>query len=99
MDDRAAARLLRVDARTGRVRAAVPVSGRLAIAAGPRGVWAVEAGGDYGIRLPRPLLRVDPLTGAGRARGSLGGAPALRALPRGRDGWRSGPRAGLRGAA
>jgi outer membrane protein assembly factor BamB len=96
MDDRDGVRLLRVDARTGRVRAAIPVSGRLAIAAGPKAVWAVEAGGDYGIGLRGPLLRIDPATGAVRARVSLGGVWAFGVLARGRDVWVWGPRDVLR---
>jgi outer membrane protein assembly factor BamB len=96
MDDRDRARLLRVDGATGRVVAALPVDGRLAIAAGRAGVWAIEAGGDYGIGLRGPLLRVDPATGAVRARVSLGAVWAFGVLAHGRDAWIWGPRDALR---
>ena len=96
IDDRASARLLRVDGGSGRVRAALPVTGRLAIGAGPGAVWALEAGGDDGIALHGPLLRVDPASGAVRARVPLGGVIGFGVLARGRDVWIWGPRDVLR---
>ena len=68
VDDRARQRVLRIDARTGRVRAAIPVDGRVALAAGPHAVWALQSGGGYGIGLRGPLLRIDPRTDRVRAR-------------------------------
>jgi PQQ-like domain len=96
MDDRAAGRLLRVDGRNGRVVSAVPVRGRLAVGAGPTGVWALEAGGDYGIGLRGPLLRVDAATGQVQARVPLGGVLGFGLLVRGGDVWVWGPRDVLR---
>jgi hypothetical protein len=96
MDDRAGSRLLRVAGASGLVRAALPVTGRLAIAAARGAVWAIEAGGDDGIGLHGPLLRVDPATGAVRARVALGGVLAFGVAAHGRDVWVWGPRDVLR---
>src|SRR4051794_406518 len=99
MDDRDGSRLLRVDGASGRIRAALPVVGRLALAAGPGAVWAIEAGGDgadEGISLPGPLLRVDPATGAVRARIPLDGVVAFGVRAHGRDAWVWGPQDLLR---
>src|SRR5687767_15046844 len=62
VDDRARERVLRVDARSGRVRAAIPVDGRVALAAGPRDVWVLQSGGEYGLGKRGPLLIIDPRT-------------------------------------
>jgi len=68
VDDRARERLLRLDGRSGRVRAAVPVDGRIALAAAGRSVWALQSGGGYGLGLRGPLLRIDPRSDHVRAR-------------------------------
>jgi outer membrane protein assembly factor BamB len=68
IDDRARRRLIRVDGRSGRVRTALRVDGRLALAAGRDAVWALQSGGGYGSGLRGPLLRVDPHTNRVRAR-------------------------------
>jgi outer membrane protein assembly factor BamB len=62
VDDRWSERLVRLDRRTGRVVARIPVQGRLALAAGAREVWALQSGGGYGRGLRGPLLRVDAAT-------------------------------------
>ena len=101
VDDRARERLLHLDGGSGRVRADIPVNGRIALAAGPRAVWVLESGGEYGAGLRGPLLRVDPRTHRVRARVALGrevGRPVLgfgvQAL--GPDVWIWGPRDILR---
>lgn len=68
VDDRWGERLLRLDHRTGRVVARIPVEGRLAVAAEPDAVWALQSGGGYGRGLRGPLLRVDPETNRVTAR-------------------------------
>jgi hypothetical protein len=60
VDDRWGERLLRIDHRTGRVVARLPVEGRLALADGAGSVWALQSGGGYGRGLRGPLLRIDP---------------------------------------
>jgi PQQ-like domain len=99
-DDRSRERVLRVDAATGRVRAAIPVDGRVALAATRRAVWALQSGGEYGLGLRGPLLRVDPRTNGVRARIPLraAGEPVLGfgLQPVGRDVWVWGPRHILR---
>jgi streptogramin lyase len=62
VDDRARDRLLRVDGGSGRIRAAIQVEGRLALAVATRAVWALQSGGGYGLGLRGPLLRIDPRT-------------------------------------
>ena len=101
VDDRARERLLHLDGATGRVRAEIPVNGRIALAAAPRAVWVLQSGGEYGAGLRGPLLRIDPRTDRVRARIALGrdvGRPVLgfgvQAL--GRDVWIWGPRDILR---
>jgi outer membrane protein assembly factor BamB len=100
IDDRTRERLLRVDGATGRIQAAIPVDGRLALAASPRAVWALQSGGGFGLGLRGPLLRVDPRTNRVRARIPLraSGRPVLgfgvQAV--GRDVWVWGPRDILR---
>jgi hypothetical protein len=74
VDDRARERLLRVDGGSGRIRAAIPVDGRLALGTGTRAVWALQSGGGYGLGLRGPLLRIDPRTNRVRARIPLGAA-------------------------
>jgi hypothetical protein len=96
VNDRARERLMRVDGADGRVLAAIPVTGRLALSSGPTGVWALQAGGEYGIGLRGPLLRVDPRTSRVRARVTLGGVLGFGVLARGRSVWIWGPRDVLR---
>jgi len=96
VDDRARERLMRVNGTDGRVLTQIPVKGRLAVSSGPSGVWALQAGGDYGIGLRGPLLRVDPRTARVRARVSLDGVLAFGLLARGRSVWIWGPRDILR---
>jgi outer membrane protein assembly factor BamB len=100
IDDRSRERLVRVDAGTGRVRAAIPVQGRLALAAAPGALWALQSGGGYGLGLRGPLLRVDPRTNTVVARIPLRGAggPVLGfgLQAGGRDVWVWGPRDILR---
>jgi outer membrane protein assembly factor BamB len=74
VDDRARQQVLRVDGRSGRVRAAISVEGRVALDAGGGAVWALQAGGGYGLGLRGPLLRIDPRTDRIRARIALGRA-------------------------
>jgi hypothetical protein len=96
VDDRARERLVRVDGTDGRVLAAIPVRGRLAVSTGPTGVWALQSGGDHGIGLRGPLLRVDSRTNRVRARVPLHGVLAFGVLARGRSVWIWGPRDVLR---
>jgi hypothetical protein len=101
VDDRARQRLLRVDGRSGRVRAAIPVDGRVALAAGPRDVWALPSGGEHGLGKRGPLLRIDPRTERVLARIPLvteSGRSVLGFGVRtaGRDVWVWGPRDILR---
>jgi PQQ-like domain len=100
VDDRTRERLLRVDGRSGRVRAALPVRGRLAVAASQGAVWALQSGGGFGLGLRGPLLRIDPVTNTVRARIPLG-APDRPVLgfgvqAVGREVWVWGPRDILR---
>jgi outer membrane protein assembly factor BamB len=62
IDDRWRRRLLRVDGRSGRVVARVPVDGRVALGAGAGAIWALQSGGGYGRSLNGPLLKIDPAT-------------------------------------
>src|SRR5829696_5742444 len=56
-------RLLRVDARTGRVRARLPLGRRVALAAHGDAVWALRWGGRF-FRTPNgPLYRIDAASG------------------------------------
>jgi hypothetical protein len=101
VDDRARERLLRVDGRSGRVRAAIPVDGRVALATGPRDVWVLQAGGEHGLGKRGPLLRIDPRTGRIRARIPLVTDSGRSVLgfgvwAAGRDVWVWGPRDILR---
>ena len=95
VDDRWNERLLRLDRRTGRVVARIPVQGRLALSDGARGVWALQSGGGYGRALRGPLLRIDPSTNRVMARIPL---PALGfgLVPHGDVVWVWGPRDLLR---
>jgi hypothetical protein len=95
-DDRARQRLLRIDGRTGRVRVAIPVDGRLALSATARDVWALPRGRGYGRGLRGPLLRVDADTGRVRARIPLvvrpgGGVLGFGVQAAGRNAWIWGP--------
>jgi PQQ-like domain len=97
IDDRARERVLRVDGGSGRIRAAIPVQGRVALAAAPRAVWALQSGGGYGRDLRGPLLRIDPQTNTVRARIALGAAViGFGVQAAGRDVWVWGPRDILR---
>jgi outer membrane protein assembly factor BamB len=101
VDDRARDRLLRVDGGSGRIRAAIQVEGRLALAVATRAVWALQSGGGYGLGLRGPLLRIDPRTNRVRARIPLGAASGHAVLgfgvqAAGRDVWVWGPRDILR---
>ena len=60
VDDRWGSRLLRIDHRTGKVTARIPVHGRLALAESRGSLWALQSGGGYGRGLRGPLLRIDP---------------------------------------
>jgi hypothetical protein len=91
MDDRVESRLLRVDGTTGRVRAAIPVAGRVAVGASPTGVWALQSGGGAGIELYGPLLRIDPRSNRVTARVPLGGVLGFGVLAQGRSVWIWGP--------
>jgi hypothetical protein len=95
IDDRWNERLLRVDRRTGRVLARIPVQGRLALSDGGRNVWALQSGGGYGRALRGPLLRIDTARNRVMARIPL---PALGfgLLAQGDAVWVWGPRDLLR---
>jgi hypothetical protein len=71
MDDRENNRLLRVRSPEGRVVAEVPVRGRVSLAAGAGGVWALQAGSGFGSYMRGPLLHVDPRTNRVRGRIAL----------------------------
>src|SRR5215207_7108701 len=58
VDDRWGSRLLRIDHRTGKVTARIPVHGRLALAESRGSLWALQSGGGYGRGLRGPLLRI-----------------------------------------
>jgi hypothetical protein len=97
VDDRARERLLRVDARSGRVLAAIPVDGRIALDAGTRDVWVLPSGGEHGLGKRGPLLRIDPRTDRILARIPLVTAAGRSVLGFGvraarRDVWVWGPR-------
>jgi outer membrane protein assembly factor BamB len=101
VDDCARERLLRVDAQSGRVRAAIAVDGRVALATGAHDVWALESGGAYGLGKRGPLLRIDPRTEHVRARIPLRTMSGRSVLgfgveAAGRDVWVWGPRDILR---
>ncbi len=76
LDDRAAEKLVRLDARTGRVLARFPLDGRTTLAAGRGSMWALQRGEGSRSTVPRPLrhaltgplLRIDPRTNRVRAR-------------------------------
>src|SRR5215210_6264002 len=61
-DDHNRALVLRLDSRSGRVRARIRVRGRLSLAADWQGVWALRWGGRFWRRPNGPLLRIDPAT-------------------------------------
>jgi outer membrane protein assembly factor BamB len=61
-DDDARGLVLRLDGRSGRVRARIGVRGRVALAADGQGVWALRWGGRFWRRPNGPLLRIDPAT-------------------------------------
>jgi outer membrane protein assembly factor BamB len=62
-------RLLRLDARTRRVVASVPIAGNPQLATGAGAVWALTGGTGY--TFPGPLLAVDPRTNRVSARIAL----------------------------
>jgi hypothetical protein len=101
VDDRVRERLLRVDDASGRIRAAIPVDGRIALATAKRSVWAMQSGGGYGLALRGPLLRIDPRTNRVAARIPLGAASGHSVLgfgvhAAGHNVWVWGPRDILR---
>lgn len=67
-DDRARGRIVRVDGRTGRAVARIPVDGRVAVRSGAGALWVLQGGDGFGIGLRGPLLRIDPATNRVRAR-------------------------------
>jgi hypothetical protein len=71
MDDRLGERLIRVRTPDGRVLARIPVRGRLILAAGVGGVWALQSAHGFGPYLRGPLLHVDPDGDRVRARIAL----------------------------
>lgn len=91
VDDRWGERLLRLDRRTGRVVARIPVQGRLALSDGGRNVWALQSGGGYGRNLRGPLLRIDAATSRVMARIPLP-TFGFGLLAHGDDVWVWGPR-------
>jgi hypothetical protein len=79
-NDRWGRRVVRVDGRTGRVEARVPVGGRAALGRGAGAMWAVASGGGYMRALNGPLLEIDPATNRVTARIPLrtpGGEPVV----------------------
>ena len=55
-------RLLRLDGRSGRVLARLPLGRRIALAAHGRSLWALRWGGRFWRRPNGPLFRIDPST-------------------------------------
>ena len=101
MDERGTGRLLRVSSPGGRLIAALPVRGRLMLAAGAGGVWALQQGGYFSPYLRGPLLHIDPATNRVRARVELrtpagDGIAGLGVYARGGRVWVWGPRDILR---
>ena len=60
--------LVRLDGRTGRVLARLPLGRRISIAAGSGSVWALRWGGRFFRRPNGPLYRIDPATNRVTAR-------------------------------
>jgi outer membrane protein assembly factor BamB len=60
LQDTTRGRLLRVDARTRRVVASIPIAGNPQVATGAGAVWALTGGNGY--TFPGPLLVIDPRT-------------------------------------
>jgi outer membrane protein assembly factor BamB len=83
MDDRPGERLIRVRTPDGRVLARIPVRGRLILAAGAGGVWALQSAHGFGPYLRGPLLHVDPDGARVRARIALRMPSGERMLGRG----------------
>jgi outer membrane protein assembly factor BamB len=101
LDDRAGDRLLRLHADDGRVVAGIPVQGRLALAAGAGGVWALESSRGFGGYMRGPVVHIDPRTNRVRARIALRSRSGERLLGLGlyvhdRRVWVWGPRDVLR---
>ena len=103
LDDRTDSVLLRVHAPDGRVLARVPIHGRVALAAGAGGVWALQSSSSarsFGSYLPGPMLHIDPRTNRVRARIRLRAEGddllGLGVYVRGRRVWVWGPRDVLR---
>lgn len=71
IDDRADDHLLRVRSPDGRVLARIPTRGRVALAVGAGGVWALQSSRGFGPYLRGPVLHVDPRTNRVRARVAL----------------------------
>jgi outer membrane protein assembly factor BamB len=89
-------RLLRIDGRTGRVLARLPLGRRVAIAAGRDSIWALRWGGRF-FRTPSgPLYRIDPATDRVTDRIPLGDDVVFGVLAGPRDVWVWGPRRVIR---
>jgi sugar lactone lactonase YvrE len=91
VDDRWSQHVLRIDHRTGRVTARIPVRGRVALAEDAGAVWIAQSGGEYGRGLRGPLMRVDPATNRVTARIPLRDL-GFGLEPDGDDLWVWGPR-------
>jgi len=61
-DDHPRGRVLRLDGRSGDVRARIRMRGRVTLAADRQGVWALRWGGRFWRRPNGPLVRIDPAT-------------------------------------
>src|SRR5215212_4115412 len=61
-DDDGRGLVLRLDGRSGRVRARIELRGRVALAADRQDVWALRWGGRFWRRPNGPLVRIDPGT-------------------------------------
>ena len=61
-DDDSRGLVLRLDGRSGRVRARIRLGGRVALATDGQGVWALRWGGRFWRRPNGPLVRIDPAT-------------------------------------
>jgi hypothetical protein len=69
--DYARGMLLRLDGRSGRVIARIPLGPRAGLAADGQGLWALRWGGRFWRTRNRPLLRIDPVSNRIEARSAL----------------------------